>query len=204
MGRSRKNTKEIIFEEAIELFSTKGYSGTSMRDLARNVGVKESSLYNHYKGKEAILAAILEYYMDNFKKSLESLDSLKKSGFSFNNAIDFWMAGVKEYQATQNKYTEKIIRILTNEMYLNDQCRKFVLTSMFSAQKELTQNILSVMQEKGLIKRIDVEMAASQYVYLIQGLGMENNLLLLDGKSRKGVADNLLNQIKFFISNIEI
>lgn len=202
MGKTLKNTKKIIFEKAIELFSVKGYSGTSMRDLARNVGIKESSLYNHYKGKEAILQSILDYYMDNFKKSLDSLDNLKNSGVVFNSAIEFWMAGVQEFLKTQEKFTDAISRILVNEMYLNKQCREFVLTSMFTAQKELTKNIFQAMYDQGLIKEKDIDIAASQYVYMIQGIGIENNLLLLSGEKNETVMHNMFEHMKYFIQKL--
>ncbi|MBO0454201.1 MULTISPECIES: TetR/AcrR family transcriptional regulator [Enterococcus] len=58
---SKQNTKEKILLSALELFSTKGYEGTSVRDLARAVGIRESSLYKHFKNKQAIFDAILAY-----------------------------------------------------------------------------------------------------------------------------------------------
>ena len=61
----------------VELFSRKGFHGTSVRELARKAGIKESSLYNHYQGKEAILEAILAYQLEGFQRAAEALDQLK-------------------------------------------------------------------------------------------------------------------------------
>ena len=36
------------------IFSQKGFNGVSVREIAREVGIRESSIYNHYKNKEAI------------------------------------------------------------------------------------------------------------------------------------------------------
>lgn len=197
-----KTTKEIIFETSIELFSTKGYSGTSMRELARKVGIKESSLYNHYKGKGAILDAILDYYNESYKKSLNSLDKLKNSGVTFSSAIDFWMAGVEEYSKKQAPLIEPITRILVNEMFLNHQCREFVLTSMFSAQIELTESIFSSMQEQGLIEVSDVKKSAAQYVYMIQGMEIKNKLLLLSGEVPDKIWNEFIDTMIYFIEGI--
>ena len=49
------NNKEKIFEKSIALFSEYGYDGVSIRKIASAVGIKESSIYNHYKSKESIL-----------------------------------------------------------------------------------------------------------------------------------------------------
>ncbi len=52
-------TRERILSEALNLFAQSGYGGASMRELARRVGIRESSLYNHFAGKAAILEAIV-------------------------------------------------------------------------------------------------------------------------------------------------
>ena len=52
---AKQNTKEKIFEVSIDLFSQYGYDGVSIRQIAKEVGIKESSIYNHYPSKESIL-----------------------------------------------------------------------------------------------------------------------------------------------------
>ena len=53
-------TKERITEEALTLFSEKGYKGTGVRDIAAAVGIKDASLYKHFKSKEEIFNAIVD------------------------------------------------------------------------------------------------------------------------------------------------
>jgi len=55
-----QSTKNIILKEALHLFLERGYHGASMRTLAKRVGLQGSSLYNHFKSKEAIFAALME------------------------------------------------------------------------------------------------------------------------------------------------
>ncbi|MDQ6890010.1 MAG: TetR/AcrR family transcriptional regulator [Bacteroidota bacterium] len=47
--------KEVIFQAASSLFKKKGYSATSMRDIAETLGVEAPSLYNHINSKKEIL-----------------------------------------------------------------------------------------------------------------------------------------------------
>ena len=53
-------TKEKITEAALTLFSTKGYKGTSVKNIADAVGIKDSSLYKHFKSKKALFDTIVE------------------------------------------------------------------------------------------------------------------------------------------------
>lgn len=54
------DTKEKIIWEALNLFSRQGYAAVSVRDIARAVGVRESSLYSHFKSKREIFDAIVD------------------------------------------------------------------------------------------------------------------------------------------------
>jgi TetR/AcrR family transcriptional regulator, cholesterol catabolism regulator len=47
-----------LLDEAARLFRTRGFEGTSMRDIARAVGMLPGSLYWHFETKEALLAAV--------------------------------------------------------------------------------------------------------------------------------------------------
>lgn len=55
-------TKERILQEALSLFSIKGYDGVSMSDIAEAVGIKAASIYKHYAGKEAIFHSIVQSF----------------------------------------------------------------------------------------------------------------------------------------------
>lgn len=54
-----RETRRDLVDAALELFADKGFHGTSMRDIARAVGVRESALYNYFPSKEALFEAIL-------------------------------------------------------------------------------------------------------------------------------------------------
>jgi AcrR family transcriptional regulator len=52
--------RDAIVAAARDLFYEKGIDGTSMRDIASRLGLAQSSLYNHFKTKEAIVLAALD------------------------------------------------------------------------------------------------------------------------------------------------
>lgn len=66
LGRPRKtesrDTRQAILDAALDLFSSAGYAATSMRQIARAVGVRESAIYVHFKGKAEILETLFETY----------------------------------------------------------------------------------------------------------------------------------------------
>ena len=56
----QEDTKQKILEKALELFSTQGYDSVSVGEIAKAVGIKAPSLYNHFPSKQAIFDAIME------------------------------------------------------------------------------------------------------------------------------------------------
>jgi TetR/AcrR family transcriptional regulator, cholesterol catabolism regulator len=58
------STKSRIDTGAAQLFVRNGYDGTSMRDLARNLGLRPSSIYGHVKSKQELLFRVMERLMD--------------------------------------------------------------------------------------------------------------------------------------------
>ena len=71
--KSAGRPREYILEAATRLFSQKGYAGTTMRDIAKAVGVLPGSLYAHIEGKEGLLLEIVETGIDRFLAVEETL-----------------------------------------------------------------------------------------------------------------------------------
>ena len=49
------DTKQRILDEALTLFSEKGYANVFVNDIAEKVGIKAPSLYKHYKTSRLFL-----------------------------------------------------------------------------------------------------------------------------------------------------
>ncbi|OKL35627.1 TetR/AcrR family transcriptional regulator [Domibacillus mangrovi] len=57
-----KEKDKHIIEQAIKLFAEKGFSATSVQEIATTCGISKGAFYLHFKSKEALLLAILHYY----------------------------------------------------------------------------------------------------------------------------------------------
>ncbi|MEU4672881.1 TetR/AcrR family transcriptional regulator [Amycolatopsis sp. NPDC023774] len=58
--------RALILERASELFHERGYSATSIRDLADAVGISSSTMYHHFTNKQEVLHAIVSRFMTDF------------------------------------------------------------------------------------------------------------------------------------------
>jgi AcrR family transcriptional regulator len=67
------DTKQRILDEALTLFSEKGYANVFVGDIAERVGIKAPSLYKHYKNKRAIFDAIIDLMNSRFAEQAKAL-----------------------------------------------------------------------------------------------------------------------------------
>ena len=75
--RKSERSREAILEAALGLFSSRGYRGTSIREIAAAARVSTGNVYHHFPDKETIFETLLERYW----AAIESPD------YPFNRAL---------------------------------------------------------------------------------------------------------------------
>ena len=75
MSASQPDTKQRILTIAGELFARQGYTGTTIADIARELGTTTAALYYHFPSKAAILGGLLADPLAAYTRLLDSLDS---------------------------------------------------------------------------------------------------------------------------------
>lgn len=92
-------TSDRILDAAEDIFAEKGYSATSLGDVADRVGIRSPSLYNHFKNKEALYEAVLERLLTAFSAPLVELDR----GPVTNERVFSWLETiVRQHHANPN------------------------------------------------------------------------------------------------------
>jgi AcrR family transcriptional regulator len=68
-----QRTRQAILDAALDLFGERGFFGTSLRDVARAVGVRESALYNYFLSKDALFEALIAAGQDTKRERWSSV-----------------------------------------------------------------------------------------------------------------------------------
>ena len=61
-----------VLRRAIDLFNRQGYDGTSMSDLAKELGLTKSAIYHHVDSREQLLAAALDEALDGLTDAIDA------------------------------------------------------------------------------------------------------------------------------------
>lgn len=159
--KTEKNTKEKIFDVSLDLFSQKGFDAVSIREIARGVGIRESSIYNHYKNKEAILDAIIDYFMAEMAMSSPPEEEMEKL---METPELFFEVGARAFIGRMSELkTEKIWRLISIELYHNEKIREFFKKELLEVPILGWEQIFTKMMEKGVIKEVDPKVLAYEY-----------------------------------------
>jgi AcrR family transcriptional regulator len=63
-------TRSLLLDAAIDLFGSRGFEATSMRDIAARAGVGAPAMYNHFPSKDAVLVAALVTRLERFREAV--------------------------------------------------------------------------------------------------------------------------------------
>ncbi|MDO5810314.1 MAG: TetR/AcrR family transcriptional regulator [Methanobrevibacter sp.] len=162
----RTDNKQKIFDISIDLFSRFGYNGVSIRQIASKVGIKESSIYNHYNSKEAILDSILNYYIERMLAQDIPLDDASANldvGFDY-----FYQMGLNAFaMQLKDEKMSKITRIILIESYHNERINDFLKKSILEDAIKGWIALFELMKSKKLIREDadSLQLAESFYKY---------------------------------------
>ncbi|GAB6065241.1 TetR/AcrR family transcriptional regulator [Aquifex pyrophilus] len=89
MGEKRSDTKEKILESALKLFSKKGFRETTIKDIAKDVGITEGAIYRHFTSKDEIIQELLTSITKEMREIIsEALSSSDKEEEILENIIN--------------------------------------------------------------------------------------------------------------------
>jgi AcrR family transcriptional regulator len=111
-GRSRRSevSRQQILDVAAKLFRARGYTETSLRDIARLVGMKAGSLYYHFASKEELAAEVLRIGVKKVHLAVaEAVDALGRSADT-RRKLAVAMAAHLETLLDESDYTSAHIR----------------------------------------------------------------------------------------------
>jgi AcrR family transcriptional regulator len=158
------DTKHRILDEALTLFSEKGYANVYVNDIAERVGIKAPSLYKHYKNKQAIFDAIIDEMNNRF---MEQAGALNINGMDPTKDADIYKNMNEESMIELGKnlflyylhddYTKRFRKMLTIEQF-HDKELADLYTKLYVDDPMAYQSmLLGMVAQAGLLKTDNVD-----------------------------------------------
>ena len=172
MGKQGMTTKERIADEALTLFAAKGFRGTTVKDIADAVGIKDASLYKHFKSKKEILNTIVEeayVHMGNMSDSL----GIPSGDGSLEDAAEFFRGINSETIIALGKevfkfyltddYMSRFWKLANLEQYNNRDFYELYRRLFTEEGIEYQKNLFAEMIRMGAFREGDPEVMAYNF-----------------------------------------
>lgn len=163
MGCEKVGTRERILETAIDLFAMKGFNDVSIREITKAVGIKESSLYNHFASKQQMLDEIFEYLSKQFEsRSVSEEEAVRHiEGLNPTEFMEMCLMNFNMYFGEPKLM--KIWRILSIERFRNERANDFFTKQLIDTPLTYQSAVFEAMMKKGLIKEGDPKALARAF-----------------------------------------
>lgn len=165
------DTKERILDAALELFARCGYLGTSMSDIAKQLGITKAALYKHYASKQAIFDAIVEstaarYEADTDKIDIHVQDSAQDIPVFTGITEDFLFEKVRQIfeYSLHNESISRFRRMMTIEQFRSPELAALYSKRYVDRVVAYHAGIFRSLIAAGEIRAADPEVLAMMYV----------------------------------------
>lgn len=164
------NTKKRILDEALDLFSEKGYANVFVADIAQAVGIKAPSLYKHYKSKRDIFNAILDEMKNNYDRQAAMLDmngnNAQADAMVFADVSEDGLVkmGISLFSFfLHDNYTQKFRKMLTVEQFSNPELAELLTKQYIDDSLKYQSAMFSMLCEQGVLKGDNPYIMALQF-----------------------------------------
>ncbi|MDF7800111.1 TetR/AcrR family transcriptional regulator [Pontiellaceae bacterium B1224] len=164
---AKKQTTEVRQDEiaraALELVGTRGMKGLSMAAIARKVGIVPSAIYRHYRNKDDVVDAILDYLQRGLGGNVRTIAYLE--GTALERLHFLLMKHIELIQ--QNKSIPVVV--FSAEVYKGSPRRRVKLLGIIESYLAEIAAVVVQGQNEGAIRdELDPKTVAIMFMGLIQ------------------------------------
>lgn len=179
MSKSNINAAPaLILKKARELFFEFGYHKTSMRQIAKAVGISTWPLYTNFKNKQDIFLAICQeeydYVIKNFSHAASENDNA-------SNKLKKMILAYKDFHKFEKHYFQirRVALMPTAGFDLTEDAFKTILKQEIDIYKEI-QKVIQEGIDKGEIKSQNAKELTLVFVAMIEGIIFHDDTTIIE------------------------
>ena len=150
---------------AAAVFAEKGFHGSSTRDIAERMGIKQGSLYYYFKSKEEALGEVCLFGIEDY---VDHMKVIAASDQSFESKL---MATITSHLSSYRERNEALKVYNDERLYLPEEKRRN-LKSLGSGYRKLLEEIFEEGVQSGALREsIDCHFAAQAVIGICNAWG---------------------------------
>lgn len=187
-------TRDRIINAARRLFASKGFDGTTTRDLAQAAKVAEGTLFRHFANKKAILVEVATSgwveILTDLLTELSEMGSYKA------------VAQVMRRRMWNMQKNVDMMRVCFMEVQFHPDLRDRIQTEVIDKMTDVAEAFFQTAMDKGVYRQMDAKLVAKVFLGMFAIAGFSDNTLIEPNASpqemqqmAEGLADIFLNGV---------
>ncbi len=181
-----KQKEKVIIETAIKLFAKKGYSSTSVQEIAKECQMSKGAFYIYFKSKEALLLSVLHYYYERIFTRIQKIKT------EHDHPRDVYRMQLVVFFENILEHKEFItMQFNERSMPINEEIEAFAKKMRRTTLRLHIENIQNIYGK-------DIEPYSAELCFMINGMSdvyLELMILLHHSFDLQSLADHMLNRL---------
>jgi len=190
--RKKLETKEKIFNAAIELFRKKGFENTTVEEITEKADVGKGTFFNYFPRKESILnylgerrmMAIQEAFYENIPEDATIEETLRR---------------IFEILARENEKEKPLVKLIVGEILKSRESLKEEAHAGQLFFKSLLEALIARGQDQGEIKK---EFKALKLAEILEGVYFSSVFKWLDSEEDRSLVEDLSEKIGILFEGV--
>lgn len=170
MAEKGDKTRKYIVQTAAGLFSQKGFTAVTMKDICEACDLSRGGLYRHFGSTRDIFIEVLERDKNDAE---ESIDQAISMGLSAKKLLD----GFFQLQKNDIAYNKNRIEVAVYEFSVAYPEQKDYLNERFHAAVKIFAKLIEYGQNRGELKGGDAMILAEHIVIFLEGLKLSSKII---------------------------
>jgi AcrR family transcriptional regulator len=187
------NTKELLLQATLKLISEKGYLGTTTREIAKEAGVTEITLFRNFGSKELLFEEVLKTYtfLPKLKELLPELEGLP---------IEEALTLIATRLLLSLKERKAMIKIMYQEVTSYPVKIREVYNKFTEEVRAILANFIRTLQERGSLRKdISPEVVARVYLAIFISYFRQEEIMRTGGMKKQNMEKYVQEVITMFI-----
>ena len=192
--QSEIETKQRILKAALGLFASRGYDGTTTRELASAAGVAEGTLFRHFENKKAILIEVATQgwveILTDLLTELSEMGSYKA------------VAQVMRRRMLRMRESADMMKVCFTEAQFHPELRDRIQSDVIVKMTDVAEAFFQTAMDRGIYRRTNPKIVAQVFLEMFAIAGFSHDAILEPGASPQpikemadGIADIFLQSV---------
>ncbi|EOW9528040.1 forespore capture DNA-binding protein RefZ [Bacillus cytotoxicus] len=152
-----KHTKQKVMDAAISLFYTKGYNGTSVRDIAKRADVNVANISYYFASKQGLLEQLITDFLEGYIRVIEAAFE-QREYVPAKEVLNRMIKEILRYQFENRELT----RFFYRELSIDTTLIREVMTVYFSKERYYIEQIIRQGQMQQEFQKVSFTMFMTQ------------------------------------------